>query len=186
VSNPKLKHEIRLAAEKEEREFYSRRANPVWIADLAPLGTDEHKEFLDVAPWLIVVFKQMKDERGLGHWASGTGEKYEDSNRQRVGTASASEHQGPRPSAQGPISDQVYYVNESVGIAVGMLLAAIHMAGLVALTHTPSPMKFLSEVLHPPRHERPFLLIPVGYAADDCSVPDVQRKPLNEIMVVEA
>jgi len=149
VKDPRIKHDIRLAAEKEEREFYARRANPTWLADLAPLGTDDHKAFLDIAPWLIVVFKLMKDDA---------------------------------PESQ---SDQVYYVNESVGIAVGMLLAAIHMAGLVALTHTPSPMKFLAEVLHRPAHERPYLLIPVGYPADGCLVPDIHRKSLHEIMVVK-
>jgi nitroreductase len=148
VSDAALKHEIRMAAEAEEREFYQRRANPVWLADLAPLGTDDNKEFLDVAPWLIVVFKQMKDVS---------------------------------PQAT---SDQVYYVNESVGIAVGLLLAAVHMAGLAALTHTPSPMKFLGRILGRPAHERPFLLIPVGYPADDCEVPDISRKPIHEIMAV--
>jgi iodotyrosine deiodinase len=163
VSNPDLKREIRFAAEKEEREFYARRANPTWLADLAPLGTDENKKFLEVAPWLIVVFKQMKDVRGAGD---------------------DDDDQGPAPKAQGLTSDQVYYVNESVGIAVGILLTAIHMAGLVALTHTPSPMKFLADVLRRPKHERPFLLIPIGYAAENCMVPDIQRKTLREIMEV--
>jgi hypothetical protein len=78
----------------------------------------------------------------------------------------------------------VYYVNESVGIACGFLLAAIHQAGLVALTHTPNPMGFLSRVLDRPAHERPFLLVPVGYPAADCVVPDINRKPLNEILVL--
>ena len=85
----------------------------------------------------------------------------------------------------GDASDQVYYVNESVGIAVGLLLAAIHHAGLVALTHTPSPMKFLSRILRRPSHERPYLLIPVGWPAEDCMVPDIQRKPIEDIMVVD-
>jgi iodotyrosine deiodinase len=79
---------------------------------------------------------------------------------------------------------QVYYVNESVGIAVGLLLAAIHHAGLVSLTHTPSPMKFLGEVLERPAHERAYLLIPVGYPAQDCRVPDIGRKGLDEVLVV--
>ncbi len=83
-------------------------------------------------------------------------------------------------------SDQVYYVNESVGIATGMLISAIHHAGLCTLTHTPSPMKFLAEVLGRSEHERPFLLLPVGHAADDCVVPRLERKPLGEIMVVDA
>ena len=76
-----------------------------------------------------------------------------------------------------------YYATESVGLATGFLLAAIHNAGLVALTHTPSPMNFLSKVLERPENEKPFLLIPVGYAADDAEVPDLKRKPLDEIAV---
>lgn len=148
VSDPKVKHAIRLAAEAEEREFYARRATPEWLADLAPLGTDAEKPFLDVAPWLIVVFKMMKEDPDT------TGEQ-----------------------------GQVYYVNESAGIACGMLLSAIHHAGLCALTHTPSPMGFLSKVLGRPEHERPFLLIPVGYPTEDCVVPDIGRKREEEIVV---
>ncbi len=149
VQDPVLKKEIREGAEAEEREFYFRRANRAWLADLRAIGTDEHKPFLEIAPWLIVVFKLMKDD---------------DPNNP---------------------SDQVYYVNESVGIAVGMLLAAAHFVGLVALTHTPSPMKFLGPILNRPKYERPYLLIPIGYPADDCVVPDLQRKSLEQIMVVD-
>ncbi len=149
VHDPALKKEIRAAAEDQEREFYFRRANKQWLRDLAAVGTDEHKPFLETAPWLIVVFKLMKDD------------------------------------APGRLSDQVYYVNESVGIAVGMFLAAAHVAGLVTLTHTPSPMKFLSRVLGRPAPERPFLLIPVGYPAQGTTVPDIHRKPLDQIMVVD-
>lgn len=145
VQDPAIKREIRVAAEQEEHEFYHRRASRRWLEDLAPLGTDEHKGFLEVAPWLIVVFQLTKADDG----------------------------------------GMVYYREESVGLACGMLLAAIHHAGLAALTHTPSPMKFLSEVLGRPEHERPFLLIPVGYPADDCVVPDMGRKPLEQIMVVD-
>jgi len=145
VSDQALKKRIREAAEAEEHEFYTRRASPEWLADLAPFGTDEHKEFLEIAPWLIVVFKLMKEDDG----------------------------------------SQVYYVNESVGIATGMLLAALHHAGLATLTHTPSPMKFLAEVLGRPFYERPFLLIPVGHPADNCMVPDIRRKPLEQIMVTD-
>jgi hypothetical protein len=81
---------------------------------------------------------------------------------------------------------QVYYLKESVGLACGFLLAAAHHAGLATLTHTPSPMAFLNDILGRPAHERPFLLIPVGYAADDCVVPKaaVARRPLDEVMVV--
>lgn len=146
VQDAELKRQIRLAAEKEEREFYTRRASPEWLADLEPLGTDENKEFLEIAPWLIVVFRLTKGDDG----------------------------------------SLVYYLNESVGLASGLLLAAAHHAGLATLTHTPSPMGFLRDVLERPPHERPFLLIPVGYPADDCVVPAaaIVRKSLEEIMVV--
>ncbi|MGD9690466.1 MAG: nitroreductase family protein [Phycisphaerales bacterium] len=144
IDDPGLKREIRVAAEEEEREFYARRATPEWLADLAPLGTDADKPFLEVAPWLIVIFKLMKTDDDAG----------------------------------------VYYVNESVGIAAGMLISAIHHAGLVTLTHTPSPMGFLSKVLKRPEHERPFLLLPVGYAAEGATVPDIRRKALEEILVI--
>ena len=143
VSNPETKRKIRAAAEAEEREFYERRAPEQWLDDLRPFGTDAEKPFLEIAPWLIVVFKMMKADDG----------------------------------------GQVYYVNESVGLAMGMLLAAAHHAGLATLTHTPSPMGFLKEVLGRPEHERPFLLIPVGYPADDCEVPRLERKALDEIAV---
>lgn len=149
VQDPALKREIRLGAEEEEREFYARRANETWKADLAPLGTDDDKPFLEIAPWLVVVFKLMKDDN---------------------------------PETK---SDQVYYVNESVGIACGMFLAAAHLSGLSTLTHTPSPMKFLGKILNRPDYERPYLLIPVGYPAEDCIVPDIQRKSLDQIMVVD-
>lgn len=146
VQDPAIKARIRAAAEAEEREFYARRANAEWLADLAPLGTDEHKEFLTVAPWLVVVFQ-------LTHLDDGS---------------------------------QVYYLKESVGLACGMFLAAAQCAGLATLTHTPSPMAFLNEVLGRAKHERPFLLIPVGYASDDCEVPAkaLLRRPLDEVMVV--
>jgi iodotyrosine deiodinase len=145
VQDPALKSEIRAAAEAEEREFYERRASRRWLEDLSPLGTDSSKPFLEIAPWLIVVFALAKTDDG----------------------------------------GQVYYREESVGIACGMLIAAIHHAGLVTLTHTPSPMKFLTDVLGRPEHERAFLLLPVGYPADDATVPDMERKPLEEIMVVD-
>ncbi len=150
VSDPALKSKIRAAAEEEEREFYTRRATPQWLADLAPIGTDADKPFLDIAPWLIIVFKMMKTD----------------------------------PDASGE-QGKVYYVDESVGIATGMLITAIHQAGLVTLTHTPSPMGFLAKVLNRPAHERPFLLLPVGYPADNCTVPDIHRKPLDDILVIE-
>ncbi len=146
VSDPHLKRAIRLGAEEEERAFYQQRAGEQWLTDLEPLGTDEHKEFLEIAPWLVVVFKLAKnDDQG-----------------------------------------QVYYVNESVGLAAGFFIAAAHHAGLATLTHTPSPMQFLGKILKRPDNERPFLLIPVGYPADDCQVPVAAtvRKALEQIMVV--
>ncbi len=146
VQDPATKRAIRLAAEKEEREFYAQRASAAWLADLAPLGTDEHKEFLEIAPWLVVVFKHTR----------------------------------------GTDDSQVYYVMESVGIAVGLFLAAAHHAGLATLTHTPNPMGFLSGLLGAARHEKPFVLIPVGFAAEGCRVPAaaIVRKPLDEILTV--
>lgn len=149
VQDAAIKREIRVAAEAEEQEFYARRANAIWLRDLQALGTDDHKPFLEVAPWLIVVFKMMKDDLLQND------------------------------------SDQVYYAAESVGIACGLLLAAIHHAGLVALTHTPSPMKFLTQILRRPEYERPFLLMPVGYPASDCVVPDIHRKRLDQIMAID-
>ena len=146
VTEPKLKQEIRLAAEKEEHENYERRMPQEWLDDLAALGTDWHKEFLETAPALIVVFSidyEMDEKK----------------------------------------SRKNYYVKESVGIAVGFLLAAIHNAGLVSLTHTPSPMGFLQKILNRPVNEKPFLLIPVGYPAEDVMVPDIKRKELEEVIV---
>lgn len=144
VRSNEMKSRIRAAAEAEEQEFYTRRAGEEWLKDLEVFETSPDKPFLEVAPWLIVVFKLMRTDEGK----------------------------------------QVYYVNESVGIAVGMLLAAIHHAGLVALTHTPSPMGFLASLLGRPEHERPYLLIPVGFPAPDCTVPDIHRKPLDEVLVI--
>lgn len=147
VKNPEVKKQIRIAAEKEEKESYDNRMTDEWLKDLQPIGTDWHKPFLETAPYLIVVFKR----------------SYEfDSNHQK--------HQN-------------YYVTESCGIACGFLLTAIHDAGLVALTHTPSPMNFLTKILNRPENEKPFLLIPVGYPADECWVPDLKRKSIDEICV---
>jgi iodotyrosine deiodinase len=145
VSEPVLKHEIRIAAEEEEKEFYEHRAPNEWLEALAALGTDAQKPFLETAPWLIAIFAQpyriLPDGRKLKH----------------------------------------YYATESVGIATGFLVAAIHQAGLVSLTHTPSPMGFLNKLLHRPAHEKPFLLLVVGHPAENAAVPDIQRRPLAEI-----
>ena len=143
VKDPAVKHEIRVGAENEEKAFYTQKATARWLEDLNKFGTDWHKEFLEVAPYLIVVFKQIYDLKN--------GKKYKN-----------------------------YYVNESVGIACGILLTAIHRAGLVALTHTPSPMGFLEKICKRPDNERAYLLIPVGYPADDAEVPDLEKKEFNE------
>ncbi len=146
VSDPDVKSRIRIAAEAEEREFYTHRAPPEWLEVLQPLGTDANKAFLEIAPWLIAVFIR----------------RFE-----RLPDGSKRKH---------------YYTDESVGLATGLLVAAIHLAGLVSLTHTPSPMKFLNEILERPRDlERPFLLLVVGYPASDAMVPDIPRKSLAEI-----
>ncbi len=145
VTDPGLKTRIRKAAEIEEKENYENRMSERWLRDLAPLGTDTNKEFLEIAPWLIVVFKEVYEL----------------------------DDQGARQNN--------YYVNESVGIACGMLISAIHHAGLVTLTHTPSPMNFLADLLKRPENERAFLLLPVGYADNDALVPDIKRRSLGEI-----
>ena len=145
VTDATIKKEIREAAEEEERAFYSGRAPDEWLEALSHLGTDEHKPFLEIAPYLIVVFAQ-------NHGLTSDG-----------GTV------------------KHYYVAESVGLATGMLIAAIHNAGLVSLTHTPSPMKFLSDILARPSNERPFLILVVGYPADDVKVPKITKKTLDEI-----
>lgn len=146
IEDPAVKSRIRVAAEKEEQEFYRRRAPAEWLEALRPLGTDEHKPYLEIAPWLIAVFlrrfSRLPDGRKVKH----------------------------------------YYTDESVGIAVGFLLAAIHQAGLVSLTHTPSPMGFLNELLGRPKDlERPYMLVVVGYPAAGATVPDIRRKPLDQI-----
>lgn len=145
VSDPSIKRRIREAAEAEEREFYQNRAPNDWLEALAPLGTDEHKPFLEAAPWLIAIFAQ------------------------RYGVGAGGEKQ------------KNYYVTESVGIATGVLIMALHRAGLATLTHTPSPMDFLNEILGRPESERPFLLLVVGYPAPDARVPDIAKKPLDRI-----
>ena len=145
VSDPEIKRQIREAAEKEEQDFYKSRATREWLEALAPLGTDEHKPFLETAPYLIAIFAKVHgiDEQG-----------------KRV---------------------KHYYVNESVGIATGLLISAIHHSGLASLTHTPSPMRFLNKILRRSEQECPFLLLVVGYPEKNAKVPDIQRKSLPEI-----
>lgn len=146
ISNKELKSHLRNLAEEEEKKSYSGRMSEVWLKDLEPLGTDWMKEFIDIAPWIIVVMKRSYE--------------YE---------LDGKKHQN-------------YYVSESVGLAAGFLLMAIHNAGLVALTHTPSPMNFISEALNRPENEKPFLLIPVGHPAKDVQVPDLVRKSIDEVI----
>ena len=153
VSDPDIKRRIRLAAEEEEKVNYERRFPDAWKDVLAPLGTDWHKEFLETVPYLIVVFQITYGEQ-------------------------AAEREGEPPARQ-----KHYYVAESVGIAVGFLIAALHHAGLATLTHTPSPMGFLNEILERPRNEKPYVLLPVGYPAADAVVPDIQKKPLDDILL---
>ncbi len=146
VSDPAIKARLRVAAEAEEHDFYHRRAPREWLEALRPLGTDEHKPYLEIAPWVIAVFlrrfMRLPDGRKVKH----------------------------------------YYTDESVGIATGLLIAAVHTAGLVSLTHTPSPMGFMNEVLERPKDlERPYLLLVVGYPAANALVPDIRRLPLEEI-----
>ncbi|HEU0293966.1 MAG TPA: nitroreductase family protein [Anaerolineales bacterium] len=147
ISDPKVKREIRIAAEEEEWEFYHRRAPQEWLDTLAPLGTNEHKPFLQTAPYIIAIF-------GRNHSELPDGRRVKN-----------------------------YYVNESVGIATGFLIAALHHAGLVSLTHTPSPMGFINAILNRPSDEKPFLLLVTGYPAEDAQVPVIQKKPLHEIAV---
>ena len=145
VSDPQIKRQIRTAAETVEDDFYHTRAPQTWLQDLEPFGTNEHKPYLEIAPWLIAIFE-------VKYEVSKHGDRYKH-----------------------------YYTRESVGIATGMLITAVHHAGLASLTHTPSPMDFLNQVLGRPANERPYLLLVVGYPAEDVRVPDITKKPLDEI-----
>lgn len=147
VSDPDIKSRIREAAENEEREFYSSRASEEWLQALAPLGTDWSKPFLEIAPWLVVVFAESYEDQGAGGRTKN------------------------------------YYVQESVGLACGLFIAALHHMGLATLTHTPSPMGFLSKILGRPKNERPYILFPIGYPADDARVPDIHRKDLEDVLI---
>ena len=146
ISDPATKREIRLAAEREEREFYEGgRATEEWLEALRPIGTDWRKPFLETVPWIVVVFEQLHSEDAQGH---------------RI---------------------RHYYTKESVGIACGLFIAALHDMGLATLTHTPSPMGFLREILGRPVSERPYIMFPVGRPAPDCTVPDLRRRRLDEV-----
>lgn len=145
VTDAAKKTAIREAAEKEEREFYSRRASREWLEALEPLGTDADKPFLTTAPVLIAIFLRRFNLDAEGKRLKN------------------------------------YYTAESVGIATGMLIAALHYAGVATLTHTPSPMRFLNELLDRPPHERAFLLLVAGYPSRDAEVPDIGKYPLREL-----
>ncbi len=148
IGNPALKQQIRTAAEEEERVNYlDQRMNDEWQSALAPLGTDHHKEFLEFAPWLVVLFEQRYGINGDG---------------------SRRHH---------------YYVKESVGIAAGMFITALHHMGLATLTHTPTPMAFLTRLLGRPANERPFVLFPIGFPIDGCQVPSLARKLLSDALI---
>ena len=146
ISNQETKRQIRLSAEAEERVSYEGgRMPPEWLEALTPFGTDWRKPYLEVVPWIVVVFEEL-----YGIHADGTRSKN-------------------------------YYVKESVGMACGLFIAALHNMGLATLTHTPSPMAFLSEILKRPPNEKPYVLIPIGYPAENCRVPDLQRKDLDDV-----
>lgn len=147
IADPALKAKVREAAEEEERAFYQERASEEWLKALAPLGTDEHKPYLETAPYLIAIFGQRR-----GGITPGENVKN-------------------------------YYVTESVGIATGFLIAALHHAGLATLTHTPAPMNFLNEICGRPETEKPFLLLVVGYPGDGATIPvhATLKKPLDQI-----
>lgn len=147
VTDPEIKKQIRIEAEKEEKISYESRMSEEWLEDLMAIGTDWNKPFLETAPVLVIVFKRSFETMPDGK------------------------------------KRQNYYVLESVGLACGFLLMAVHNAGLVALTHTPSPMNFLSRILNRPENEKPFLLIPIGYPAENAEVPDIKRKNLKEIKI---
>lgn len=149
VTNPETKREIREAAEIEERAFYQGRASDEWLKALQPLGTDENKPFLEIAPCLIVIFlkKTTTDENGIEY--------------------------------------KNYYTTESVGIATGILITALHLSGLVTLTHTPSPMKFLNKILGRPDSERPFLVLVTGYPSRNALVPMISKYKLDQITTFE-
>lgn len=146
ISNDSLKSKLRALAEEEEKKSYAGRMSDEWLEDLAPLGTDWQKEFIDIAPWIVIVMKRAYEFNEDG-----------------------SKHNN-------------YYVSESVGLASGFLLMAVHQAGLVALTHTPSPMNFIAKALERPENERPFLLIPVGFPTKDAMVPDLSRKTKGDVI----
>ena len=147
ISDPAIKREIRIAAEEEEKNTYENRMSEEWRQALLPIGTDWQKPFLEVVPWIVVVFEKLYDLNPDGSKSKN------------------------------------YYVPQSVGLACGLFIASLHSMGLATLTHTPSPMRFLSKILGRPKNEKPYILFPVGYPAPECQVPDLARKPLEEVSI---
>ncbi|MCD6596161.1 MAG: nitroreductase family protein [Bacteroidales bacterium] len=145
IQNHKIKEAIRTEAEKEEKKFYTKRAPDEWLKALEQFGTDEHKPFLEKAPYLIVVFEKKFDK---------------DTKNEII---------------------KHYYTKESVGIAAGMLITALHNSGIATLTHTPSPMNFLNKILDRPKNEKPFLIIVAGIPQKATLVPNITRKKFDEI-----
>ena len=143
IKDKSVKKKIRKEAEVEEKKFYKQRATKEWLKDLNKFATDWRKPFLEQAPALIVVFRQIYDNSES-------------------------------------LKKKNYYVGESVGIAAGFLIAALHNAGLVSLTHTPSPMGFLEKILDRPNNEKAFLLIPVGYPAINAEVPILKKRSYKD------
>ena len=149
ISDPKIKHRIRVAAEEEEKRSYEERMPEEWLDALRPLGTTWEKPFLETVPWIVVVFEEL-------YGVDAQGQKLKN-----------------------------YYVPQSVGIACGFFIAALHHMGLATLTHTPSPMAFLNDILGRPKNEKPYILFPIGYPASDAQVPDLRRKDLSEIAIFD-
>ncbi|MEM1178701.1 MAG: nitroreductase family protein [Acidobacteriota bacterium] len=147
VSDPEIKRQIRIAAEEEEKNTYENKMSDEWREALAPIGTNWQKPFLEVVPWIVVVFEKLYDIEPDGSMSKN------------------------------------YYVHQSVGLACGMFITSLHSMGLATLTHTPHPMRFLSQILGRPKNEKPFILFPVGYPAAECQVPDLRRKDLDEVSV---
>jgi iodotyrosine deiodinase len=144
VSDSELKKMIRLRVEVEEKASYTKRMPAEWKDAIRPIGTDWRKPYLEVAPWIVVVFEEV------------------------FGGEDEGRHKN-------------YYVKESVGIACGLFVAALHHMGLATLTHTPSPMGFLGEILGRPHNERAFIMFPIGYPADGAQVPNLQTKSIKEV-----
>lgn len=147
IGSAEKKAFLRARAEQEERAFYAGKAGHEWLDALDPLGTDDQKPYLEIAPWIIAVFGQRRGGVDRGDQRKN------------------------------------YYVPESVGIAMGFLIGALHYAGLATLTHTPRPMDFLNDLCGRPASEKPYLLLVAGYPAEDATVPThaLKKKPFEDI-----